>query len=247
MSIELNILPTVDKTWTIEQLSQECVPISWKPVFDVAQPELKHISKKLDKDKCYGDYLPRKEHIFNAFFHCPMDTVKVIILNREPYNTLINQYGCTVPKDIGLAYSIRKTDVLTKVLVNIYKELKNEYHDFITPKHGDLTRWCQQGVMLLNVSLTTSTHQSHTYSEMWHGFLTKMFDQLVKVNPNTIVVMWGKSQCLANMLPNSFIQLTAGDPMNVRESPGSFIGCNHFKLINEQLIKLGKTPIDWQI
>lgn len=247
MSIEFNILPTINNTWTIEQLSQDYVPISWKPVFEAAQPELKHISKKLDKDKCYGDYLPRKEHLFNAFFQCPMDSVKVVILSREPYNTLTNYNGCTVPKDIGLAFSVRRTDVLTKPLLNIYKELKDEYHDFITPNHGDLTKWCQQGVLLLNVSLTTSINKSHTYSEIWHGFLSKVWDHLVKVNPNTIVVMWGKSQCIASMLPNSFIQLSAGDPMVQREMPGSFMGCNHFKLINEHLVKLGKTQIDWQI
>lgn len=245
--MELNILPTVNNKWTIEELSKSYVPITWKPVFEHAENEIKHISKKLDVDKVYGEYLPHKEHIFNAFFHCPLDTVKVVILNREPYNTMINYNGITVPKDIGLAYSVRKTDAVPKIVSNIYKELKNEYHDFIIPNHGDLTKWCRQGVLLLNVSLTTSTHISHSYSELWHGFLTKLFDHLVKTSPNAIFLLWGKSQCISKMLPNSFIQLTAGDPNSLYESPGSFIGCNHFILANNHLIKMGKTPIDWQI
>src|SRR5260221_12111464 len=132
----------IDQSWTIKKIALECPPKSWEKAFLDAKDELKHISKKLDDQKVFGNYYPYKEDIFNAFKYCKLDDVKVVIIGIEPYNTLTYFNNKQAPKDIVLAYSLRATDPVNKILHNIYTELKNEYNDFIIPEHGDLRRWC---------------------------------------------------------------------------------------------------------
>lgn len=247
MSIIYNIKPKIEESWSILKIVQENVPTNWDNVFKNSIAELEHISKKLDDDHIFGDYLPRKEDIFNAFKFTNLNDVKVIILNDEPYNTYTTINNKKLPVDIGLAYSTRRNDKITPVVNNIYKELKNEYPDYTIPNHGDLTYWCQQGVLLLNISLTTSIKHSHLSWELWHGFLNKLFKSISVVNPYTIVLLWGKEcQKMSSMLPDNFIIFETSSPKGYGVNYG-FFGCNHFKLTNEKLIKLGKTPIDWQI
>src|SRR5258708_35005123 len=140
----------IDQSWTIKQITETYPPHSWEKVFEETKSDIKHISKKLDDEKVFGNYYPYKEDIFNAFKYCKLDDIKVVIIGIEPYSTLTYFNNKQVPKDTGVAYSLRRTDQVNKIINNIYTELKNEYSDFIIPEHGDLTGWCEQGVLLLN-------------------------------------------------------------------------------------------------
>lgn len=247
MNITLNILPVVDQSWEISRIAKEAINHSWKEAFDSAEPELKHITKILDIEKKLGSYYPKKEDLFNAFSYCGLNNVKVVIFGDSPYADMVDINGKMMPRDMGLAYSVRKDDNIPTMLKNIYKELQQEYIDFKVPSHGDLTKWCDQGVLLLNTSLTISPKISHAKYQLWFGFLSKIIKHITMKNPNTIFLLWGDTQKMADIITDKFVQLSCRSPKNANEFQGSFIGCGHFKLVNDHLIKLGQRPIDWQI
>jgi uracil-DNA glycosylase len=235
----------VDQSWTILKISQEAAPDEWKDVFKEACPELTHISKKLDDQKVFGDYYPLKPDLFNAFHYCPLSIIKVVIVHDQPYNTLTTINHQQYPKDFGMAFSLRPHDVLSPSLKNIYQELCHQDEHYDMPSHGDLRSWCQQGVLLLNKSLTVSPKISHLKWDLWLGFLNKVFKAINKVNPYCIFLLWGQeAQKITSMLPDSFIILEAASPQGYGYH---FFGCNHFKMVNDILIKQKKQPIDWQI
>ena len=235
MQPQLNILPKIEQHWSIKRIVEEAPPTSWASAFNDAKEELEHISNKLDNEKVFGEYFPKKTDLFNAFRFCKLEDVKVIILKNEPYPT----------KDIGLAYSVGRNDEIPSVLYNIYQELKREYIDFKMPNHGDLRFWALQGVLLLHKSLTCSTKKSHSRYELWHGFLNRIFKAIVAVNPYVIVLLWGQeNQKISSLLPDSFKILESADPGSYHSK---FYGCNHFIQVNELLVKQNKKPIDWQV
>jgi uracil-DNA glycosylase len=245
--ISFNIKPKIDQSWTILKISEEAYPSSWEDVFKEAKPELAHISKKLDDEKRFGEYLPRKEDLFNAFKFTPLNKIQVVILHDQPVHTMTTINNKTLPKDYGMAFSLRPEDTLSPVLKTIYQELLNEYPTYNQPSHGDLRHWCQQGVLLINKCLTISKQQSHLKWDLWLGFLNKVFKAITKVNPYTIFLLWGQeAQKVIPMLPDSFIVLETSSPSGYFANCG-FLGCNHFKMVNDELIKQKRTPIDWQI
>jgi len=242
-----NIKPQIDQSWTILKISQESYPSSWQEVFKEAQDDLAHISKILDNQKKFGDYLPKKEDLFNAFKFTRLNDIKVVILHDQPVYTMTTINNKAIPKDFGMAFSLRQGDKISPVLKNIYKELLDEYPNYKEPTHGDLRCWCQQGVLLLNKCLTVSKQQSHMKWDIWLGFLNKVFKAITKVNPYTIFLLWGQeAQKVAPMLPDSFIVYETSSPNGYFANCG-FFGCNHFKMVNDELIKQKKKPIDWEI
>lgn len=247
MTTQFYIKPKIDQTWTILRIAQEAYPLSWEQVFKDGISELTHISNKLDTEAVFGDYFPRKEDLFNAFKYTPLNKVKVVILHDQPYNTLTTINDKPVPKDFGLDFSLRPQDTLSKTLQNIYEELHNEYPSHPIPAHGDLRCWCRQGVLLLNKSLTISKNTSHLKWDLWLGFLNKVFKAINKVNPNCIFLLWGQeAQKVQVMLPDSFVVLQTSSPVGYGANCG-FLGSNHFKMANDELIKQKKEPIDWRV
>jgi uracil-DNA glycosylase len=243
-----NIKPKVDQSWTILRIAQEAYPSSWEQVFKDALPELTHISKKLDDESVFGDYYPKKSDVFNAFKYTSLNKTSVVILHDQPDNTLTCINDKPVPKDIGLPFCLRpQDDQLSQTLLNIYAELHKEYPAYPIPNHGDLRSWCDQGVLLLNKSLTVSKKQSHLQWDLWLGFLNKVFKAIHKVNPYCIFLLWGQeAQKIQHMLPDSFIVFETSSPKGYGVNYG-FSGCNHFLKVNEELVKRKKQPIDWCI
>ena len=100
---------------------------------------------------------------------------------------------------------------------------------------------------MLNNSLTVS-QKNIDYSELWYGFHNKVFKAIKAINPNTIVVLWGRRvQMINKLIPDGFIVLESLSSPDAYKADTEFLGCNHFNMINEQLIKQKKTPINWQI
>jgi len=201
---------------------------SWLPVFESAREEIKDAVEAINNDI----FLPPRNKVLSAFIY-PLNDVKVVILGQDPYHD---------GSANGLAFSVDKGVPIPKSLMNIYKELMNEYDDFKLPNHGDLTSWCKQGVLLLNISLTVRPHQPDSHSDIWLGFVYRILISL----PDPIILMWGKkAQRLHDHLGERYRVLTAGHP-----SPFSakyFLGCGHFKMVNKMLEDEGKEPIDWKL
>ena len=246
--MQINVIKKVEPGWTIEQVAAESIGLSWRKVFDDAAPEIKHVSKKLDEQKIFGQYFPLKKDLFNAFKYCPLQSIKLIIIGKDPYDTIVSIKDKQMPKEMGMAFSVRAEDKeIPATILNIYKEIKNDYPDFIIPKHGNLIPWAQQGVLLLNRCLTITPGKKHSQYPLWHGLLNRVFKAINVINPNTIVLMMGReAQSISNMLPDSFVQIETPYPDNYYFDKG-FNGCGCFKTINDHLEKQKKIPIDWTL
>jgi uracil-DNA glycosylase len=240
---------------TVQEISTECPPPGWVEVFKKAQPEIAIISNILSQVE---PWFPLKKNLFTAFDLCPLNNVKVVIIGQDPYHSVHNG----MPDATGMSFSVNKGQPIPPSLNNIYKELAREYpHEFIIPNHGDLSSWADQGVLLLNTCLTVAPHQAESHmskdkknkGSFWNGFITRVFDAISEANPQCIFLCWGAyAISFSQGLNQRAIKLVATHPSGYSANKASkdapaFIGCNHFRLANEYLVKQGKTPIDWRI
>lgn len=178
-------------------------------------------------------FSPKTELIFSfTRFFSPQDT-KVVLIGQEPYTNaqLAN----------GLAFSSTK---MTSSLRNIFKDIKKCYPEYEIPKHGDLTNWVKQGVLLLNANLTTWTNKKEKNEDLWIKF-TKFIVNQVSVNGNVVFLLCGKSaQKFVKDIENNNLILLSSHP-SAKGVRKEFGGENHFKIANEYLINHNKLPIYW--
>src|SRR5699024_7733607 len=124
---------------------------------------------------------------------------------------------------------------------------------FKSPTHGDLSKWARQGVLLLNTCLTVAPHQPGSHQEIWNGMLRRVLTAADRVNPQCIYLLWGRrAQDIADMLSQQSIKLMASHPSPMGAYRASkdipaFIGCGHFRKVNEYLESRGSQPIDWTL
>lgn len=194
------------------------------------------LKEEYESQKIY----PPKNEIYKAFEITPYENVKCVILGQDPYHGE-NQA-------MGLSFSVNKNIEIPKSLKNIYLELKEEY-GFAIPKHGDLTYWAEQGVLLLNSVLTVKSKNPGSHKNKgWEIFTDEILNSLNRKENPIVFMLWGnyakeKKKLLTN--PNHLILETVHpSPFSVYKG---FFGCNHFKLCNEFLITKNINPIDWEI
>lgn len=190
-----------------------------------------------------GEYLsgkpvyPAPANIFNAFNLCPLDNVKVVIIGQDPYHEPGQAHG--------LCFSVLPPTQIPPSLINIYKEIKNDLgRDSVT--HGDLTSWAQQGVLLLNATLTVRAHAAASHvGKGWETFTDAVIRQL-STRENIVYLLWGSyAQRKAEFVdPSRNLILKSVHPSPLSASRG-FFGNHHFSRANEYLIQHGKTPIEW--
>ena len=231
-----------DRDWTSE------IPITWESVFRDAEPEIHDIAEILNEQETkYGSFYPMKNDIFAAFHYTQLNSVKVVILGQDPYHQSVFIDGKTVPRAVGLSFSVRQKDTIPSSLKNIYTELANTVRGFRKPDHGDLREWARQGVLLLNSCLTVRPGEPGSHGDIWLGFINKVFKAIAIANPYCIFLLWGRhAQKLRAMLGERSIIYEAAHPSGLSASKG-FFGCNHFNLVNESLIRQGKVGINWSI
>ena len=245
--LKLKILEPKEKItneWTIEKVAKEYPPPSWEAVFENAKNELKDISDILEEDKVNGRRLPDNCNLFRAFWLTPLHKVKVLLLGMDPYFNVLPDGN---PLATGLAFSILTGAPIPSSLQNIYKELKSDI-DFVRPNHGNLSHWATQGVFLLNASLTVREGQSGSSGAIWNGFIKKVINAILEVNPKCIFVAWGNNaqKVTSKFVGERAIVLTAAHPSGLSANRG-FFGCKHFSKINELLITQQSLPIDWSL
>ena len=193
----------------------------------------------LEEKKSYKIYPPGKE-IFNAFNHTPFDNVKVVILGQDPYHGAGQAHG--------LCFSVAQGVKPPPSLVNIFKELNSDVGIKI-PDHGNLTKWAEQGVLLLNATLTVRANQAGSHQGRgWENFTDAVIKQISKNKSGVVFLLWGRyAQAKESLidLDNHFV-LKAAHPSPFSAFNG-FFGCKHFSKTNNILRKQSLTPIDWQI
>lgn len=183
---------------------------------------------------------PPSEDIFNAYKRTPLANVKVVILGQDPYHEPGQAHG--------LSFSVNPGIDIPPSLVNIYKELQDEMGLKI-PNNGYLTKWADQGVLLLNTVLTVRAHQAFSHSKHgWEEFTDATIRILNEQDRPIVYMLWGKpSAQKAEMLTNKkHLVLKAPHPSPLSAYRG-FFGCGHFAKANEFLKANGVEPIDWQI
>lgn len=181
---------------------------------------------------------PPAKLIFNAFEHTPFDKVKVVILGQDPYHNDGQAHG--------LSFSVPDGMPAPPSLVNIFKEINRDL-GIPVPKSGNLTRWANQGVLLLNATLTVQAHTAGSHQKKgWEPFTDAAIKQLADKRENIVFILWGAyAQKKAVMIdPNKHLVLKSVHPSPLSAHNG-FFGNNHFSEANKYLESKGISPIEW--
>ena len=181
---------------------------------------------------------PPAKLIFNAFDHCPFDKVKVVIIGQDPYHGPGQAHG--------LCFSVNEGVPNPPSLQNIFKEIQSDLGTPIPP-NGDLTRWANQGVLLLNATLTVQAHQAGSHQRRgWETFTDAAIRILAEEREHIVVILWGAyaQKKGAFIDRNKHLVLTSAHPSPLSAYNG-FFGNKHFSRANEYLKMHGETGIDW--
>ncbi|MDY4561729.1 MAG: uracil-DNA glycosylase [Peptostreptococcus porci] len=186
------------------------------------------------------EIFPNMYDIFNALKLTSYKDTKVLILGQDPYHDIGQAHG--------LAFSVKPGIKIPPSLLNIYKEIKDEY-GYDMPSSGYLESWSKQGVLLLNTVLTVRAHQANSHKNMgWEIFTDEIIKILNRREDPMIFVLWGANARSKKQFIDTrrHFVLEAPHPSPLSAHRG-FFGCNHFKKINDILGSLGKDAIDWRV
>lgn len=183
-------------------------------------------------------YPPGKE-IFAAYDSTPFDQVRVVILGQDPYHEPQQAHG--------LCFSVREGTAVPPSLINIIKEINSDLGTQIPLTHGDLSGWAEQGVLLLNATLTVRAHQAGSHQNRgWETFTDATIQALSLERQGIVFMLWGSYAIRkAALIDRSRHHiLTAPHPSPLSAYRG-FFGCRHFSQCNQLLQQQGQPPIDW--
>jgi len=185
---------------------------------------------------------PKGGDIFNAFAKTPFDKVKVVILGQDPYHGPNQAHG--------LSFSVQRGIPTPPSLQNIYKELATDIPGFIIPKTGNLTEWAEQGVLLLNATLTVQAANAGSHQKKgWERFTDTVIKTISDKKEGVVFILWGayaqSKSVLIDETKHLMIKSTHPSPLAV--SRGGFFGSKPFSKTNTYLQQHGEKPIDWQI
>lgn len=185
--------------------------------------------------KCY----PPGNLIFNAFNLCPFDKVKAVIIGQDPYHEPGQAHG--------LSFSVNDGVPFPPSLVNIFKEIENDTGTPV-PSSGNLTRWAEQGVLLLNATLTVRAHQAASHQRKgWEEFTDAAIQALSRDRNHLVFILWGGyARSKARLIDASrHLILQSVHPSPLSANRGGWFGNHHFSLCNSYLEANGMTPIRW--
>jgi uracil-DNA glycosylase len=183
---------------------------------------------------------PRGSEFFAALNATPFSQVKVVILGQDPYHGPGQAHG--------LCFSVRQGVSVPPSLQNIFKELHSDL-GLPIPKHGDLTHWAQQGVLLLNATLSVEAGQAGSHQKKgWETFTDAIIAALNLERKNLVFVLWGsyaqKKGAFIDRTKHLVLQGPHPSPLSAHRG---FLGCKHFSQINAYLQQHGQAPIDWSL
>lgn len=201
-------------------------------------PYFSQLTQFVRKEYATGPCYPPGNQIFNAFNLCPFDKVKVVILGQDPYH----EEG----QAEGLCFSVVDGVQWPPSLQNIFKEIEGDLHR-PAPATGSLRRWAEQGVLLLNSTLTVRAHQAASHAgQGWETFTDAVVRLLSDERENLVFLLWGSyAQHKGAIVDRQrHLVLTSAHPSPLSAYRG-FFGNHHFSLCNDYLIQHNITPINW--
>ena len=216
---------------------------SWKKALkqEFSADYFQQIPAHIKTEKSQGKVIyPPGSVIFNAFNTTPLEKVKVVILGQDPYHGKGQAHG--------LCFSVQNGVPPPPSLLNIFKELQDDIGITI-PDHGNLTKWAEQGVFLLNASLTVRAGEPMSHSKIgWATFTDAIIKTISSKKKNVVFLLWGKfaqeKRVLIDESKHCILRSVHPSPLSAY---GGFFGCKHFSKTNEYLVSKGIDPIDWSL
>ena len=227
-----------------DKLSKVQLEESWKISLApfLLSPQMDNLRDFLFQEKQAQKIIyPPSKQIFSALNTTPLADVKVVILGQDPYHGP-NQAN-------GLSFSVQKGIALPPSLRNIFHELHTDL-GIPAPRHGDLTKWAKQGVLLLNSVLTVEAGQPTSHQKQgWEAFTDEVIDVLNEQREHVVFILWGAYAQRKGQRINrdKHLVLTAAHPSPLAANRGGFFGCKVFSKTNQYLKQHGIEPIDWQL
>ncbi|MBE15265.1 MAG: uracil-DNA glycosylase [Cytophagaceae bacterium] len=196
---------------------------------------MQFLSQEYRDHRCF----PAPDQLFEAFNECPFDKVKVVIIGQDPYHG----HG----QANGMCFSVEDGVKFPPSLANIFKELATDLDQAI-PISGNLRSWAQQGVLLLNATLSVREGQAGSHQKKgWEQFTDKVIEQISRRRQGVIFLLWGGfAQKKGKSIDTSKHHiLTSGHPSPLSANRGYWFGNRHFSKTNELLVAMGASPIVW--
>lgn len=193
------------------------------------------VKKEYKTHTCY----PTGKNIFAAFDYCPFDEVKVVILGQDPYHGENQAHG--------LCFSVQDEVPMPPSLINIFKEIQADLGKPF-PKNGNLKRWAEQGVLLLNATLTVRAHQAGSHQRKgWEKFTDAVISKISADKENVVFLLWGGYAKKKGKIidKQKHCVLESGHPSPLSANRGYWFGNKHFSKTNSFLNKIGKPEIEW--
>lgn len=216
---------------------------SWKQVLrqEFTKDYFLEIVARLRIERASGTIIyPPGQLIFNAFNTTPFDKVKVVLIGQDPYHGDGQAHG--------LSFSVQDGITPPPSLGNIFKELQSDIGVPIS-KSGNLTKWAEQGVLLLNASLTVKRNEPNSHAKIgWAEFTNSVIEKLSAQREHLVFLLWGKFAQEKQVLidETKHLVLKAAHPSPYSANTG-FFGCRHFSKTNEYLAANGIDPINWSL
>lgn len=219
--------------------SLNSIKTNWKPLISKCLQKYPNINTSLSEEyenfEGLAEIYPNNESIFKCFNYFNIEDTKVVILGQDPYHQP-NQAQ-------GLSFSVPDNIKIPPSLVNIFKEIQNEYND--KPKNGDLEFWAKQGVLLLNNTLTVRQSSPNSHLKIWKNFTQEILTQLLEKKSDVVFMVWGGNakKCVSKL--SIKYSLLANHPSPLSANRGGWFGCDHFKECNRILSEIKEGEINW--
>lgn len=204
-------------------------------------PHFRAVMQFLDQQRSQGITIyPPRDRLFAALKATPIEQLKVVILGQDPYHG--------PGQANGMCFSVNPGVPLPPSLLNMFKELQADLGIPIS-RHGDLSHWANQGVLLLNTVLSVAAGQPQSHQgQGWEPFTDRIIREVNERCPHVVFLLWGKpAQSKLGMIDGKrHTVLTAPHPSPLSAHRG-FFGCKHFSRCNAALVGHGQTPVDWAL
>ena len=210
---------------------------SWEPFFKSNSKILSTIDSTLDKSNAV--IYPTKSAIFKAF-DIPMNSVKVVIIGQDPYHG--------ESQAMGLAFSVNDGCKIPPSLRNIYKEFEADLH-ISAPKSGDLSKWANEGVLLINATLTVEKDSANSHEKIgWQEFTNSLISYISEVNSGVVFILWGnfakKKGNLIDISKHKIVESAHPSPLSASRG---FLGSRPFSTTNRLLKEIGREEVNWAV
>ncbi|MAS19177.1 MAG: uracil-DNA glycosylase [Leeuwenhoekiella sp.] len=214
---------------------------SWKALLaeEFDKPYFKDLVDFVKTEYTQHTCYPKGKDIFKAFDLCSFDDLKVVIIGQDPYHGPGQAHG--------LCFSVPNGVAPPPSLINIYKELETDLN-ISTPANGNLERWAEQGVLLLNATLTVRAHQAGSHQgKGWEQFTDRVIELISEQKENVVFLLWGgfAKKKAAKVNKQKHHILTSGHPSPLSANRGYWFGNQHFSKTNALLQQQDLVPIQW--